>query len=72
MKLDSDIMRWEHFRSAPLNKTGSDDEAKAMFEKSKAEVKARDWSWYRDHHETDESARDAWRHQRIRYGLPVN
>ena len=70
--VDIDPMRWEHFRSSPLNLTGSDEEARAMFNESQAEVDARDWSWYRGHHGTDEEALAAWRHQRLRYGLTVD
>jgi len=72
MNDDLDPMRWEQFRFSPLNKSRSDDEAKAMFSESQAEIEARDWSWYRGHYESDEEARAAWRHQRLRYGLPVD
>ncbi len=69
---DLNPMRWEHFRSSPINESGSDEEAMAMFHDAQCEVAARDWCWYRRHYGTDDEAQAAWRHQRLRYGLPVD
>jgi hypothetical protein len=72
MEDDLDSVTLEQFRYSQLNRSGSDEEAKAMFDADRAEIAARDWTWYRDSYWSDEAARAAWRHQRLRYGLPTD
>ena len=66
-----DPVTWEQYRYSQLNRSGTDDEAKAMFDSDRAQVAARDWTWYHDHYGSYEEACAAWRRQRHRFGLPT-
>lgn len=66
-----DPVTWEQYRHSQLNRSGTDEEARAMFDADTAQIAQRDWTWYRSHYDSDEEARAAWRRQRLRYGLPT-
>jgi hypothetical protein len=64
---DIDPVTWKQFLHVQENPNRDEVIARQMFDQNKAEILARDWTWYRGHFDSDDEAKAAWLRQRLRY-----
>ena len=62
-----DPVTWKQFLYVQEKPNRDGAIARKMYERAKAQILAREWTWYRGHLDSDEEAKAAWLRQRLRY-----